>query len=110
MEYVPQKTIAIFEAAGRKKIRALNIKVGDITIELRFSLRYLGIMQDGKLLWMDHAMQVRRRIFEAANTVGAVAGNTWETRSTGRYIVEQSNQRSFMGRRYTVDENKSKCI
>lgn len=79
LEYAPQKTTAIF-AAARGTVREPRIRMGETVVRPKFSMKYLGVMLDRKLLWVDQAVYLRGRVTAAAHRVRAVAGKRWGTR------------------------------
>lgn len=79
LEFAPQKTTAIFVPARRIE-REPRVKLGDVVVEPGYSMKYLGVILDRKLLWVEHAAYVRGKIAAAGHRIRAVVGKLWGTK------------------------------
>lgn len=78
LQYSPDKTEAMFAGASALK-RSPILKMGEATVLTADSIKYLGIIIDRGLMWIEHVKHVRGRIAAAAHRVRAVAGKEWGT-------------------------------
>lgn len=76
LQYAPKKTGAMFAAASALK-RGPVLKMGDHTVVAADTIKYLGVIIDKGLLWIEHVKHVRGRLAAAAHRVRAVAGKEW---------------------------------
>lgn len=79
LEYAPQKTTAIF-APAKNMVKAARVRMDGVVVVPQYSMKYLGVCIDRKLLWVDQAVYLRGRVSAAAHRVRAVAGKKWGTK------------------------------
>jgi hypothetical protein len=90
LEYAPEKTTAIFVPAksgqvrlgqtGRTLVRKNpKLRMGQRRIHISESVKYLGVIIDRGLLWIEHTRYVADKVMAAAHKVRGVAGKTWGT-------------------------------
>ena len=51
----------------------------ETVIKPAFSMKFLGVITDRGLLWIEHSRYVAGKISRAAHRIRAVAGTTWGT-------------------------------
>jgi hypothetical protein len=90
LEYAPEKTTAIFVPAksglvrfgqNRRTLVRKNprLRMGNGNIRIEEAVKYLGVVIDRGLLWVEHARYVAGKVMAAAHKVRGVAGRTWGT-------------------------------
>lgn len=83
LKYSVAKTEGIFRSGKKPGQPRMNrdpiIKMGEMRVQLKTHLRYLGIAVDSALNWVEHARAVRGRSAAMASRLFIVAGKTWGT-------------------------------
>lgn len=79
LRYAPEKTTAM--CVGAKVLRRQPVvRLGDTIVQTTDIVKYLGVVIDRGMLWIEHANYVRGKIAAAGHRVRTVAGKTWGTR------------------------------
>ncbi|KAJ8945526.1 hypothetical protein NQ318_020371, partial [Aromia moschata] len=79
LAYNVAKTEAMFVPAGRE-IREPVVKMEDERIEMKGSIKYLGVRVDRKLMWLDHVKEIRKKVQEVGGKFFALARRKWGSR------------------------------
>jgi hypothetical protein len=90
LEYAPEKTTAIFVPAKSGQVRLgqtgstlvrknPKLRMGQRMIHISESVKYLRVIIDRGLLWIQHTKYVAGKVMAAAHKLRGVAGKAWGT-------------------------------
>ena len=68
---------AVVVFTRRRKIPSLNLRLNDITIEVRKEFKYLGLIFDSRLSFNSHSKQVAKKCQNRLNFMRILSGTSW---------------------------------
>lgn len=90
LKYNERKTVAMFVSGGRK-VRIPVVRMRDIRVEISTSMKYLGIVIDNKMKWIDHVKHVRSKVQNIGGKFMGVARRKWgRKRNVLKIIYERA--------------------
>lgn len=90
IEYNKSKTEAMF-VSKRRVIREPVVALGEVRINTKTSIKYLGIVVDRRRAWLDHTKYIRGKVKSIGGKFLGIAGRKWgRRRETLKTVYEKA--------------------